>query len=117
METFETWRHETATELNQAKQELTAAGENLTAAEKARDLASAERLRIRAMLGALPQPIPGLLMTRVQPVERALHTAEGALTMAKQNVANARHRVEQLQDALDSLAAVLAPADTAEVPA
>jgi chromosome segregation ATPase len=115
METFQTWRHETAAELDEAKQALAAATEQLAATEGARDLAKAEQLRIRAMLGSLPQPVPALLTACLQPSEHALRKAEGALTMAKQNVVNSRHLVEDLQEALDRLASVLTSDEPQEV--
>ncbi len=115
METFETWKNEIATELDEAKQALTAATERRGAAETARDLARADQLRMRAMLDTMPQPIPTSLMMRTQPGQRALHTAEGALTLAKENVANAKRRVDDLQDAFDRLTAALAPVEPHEV--
>jgi hypothetical protein len=123
-EEFQTWHTEIEAELEAANHALVVTAEALSAAQLARNKAVAEQRRGALLLDGLasdrddaarlfgqrPSGLPTALASRLDPLKRAAHLAEGALTMAKQNVANAQWRIDDTKDALERLERAMTPA-------
>ena len=115
-EIFMTWRSEIEAELTEARAALATAQAELRDAQTAAADAQIERLTLTNTMGRLEhgRPVATALARRQQQRDADLRSAEGALTRAKQKVANALSLISDLSDALaqlDHVAPLPAPAD------
>lgn len=123
-EELQNWHAEILAELEAANRDLAASGEALAAAQLVRDAAISEQRRVAALLesmagdrerdahffGQRATGMPSALASRLDPVTRAAHAAEGGLSMAKQQMENIKRRVVDIQDALQRLDRAMNPA-------
>jgi hypothetical protein len=109
MEQLREWRDEIETELAAARQAAADAAEDLRTTTVARDVAHARTAAFRFALSGLRQPLPSALARRIEPLDRDVHSADGAVARATAMEANARVGVADLEDALSQLMRLLAP--------
>jgi hypothetical protein len=108
---FSAWAGEIAGELQEARQALAVATEELQAAEMARDVAVAQQRATQAaiMLADLRQPLAFALALRVQVSGEDAHAAAGVVGRCRSQVAAALARIADHEEGLDQLARILAP--------
>jgi hypothetical protein len=109
MEQLQTWRAEIGAELTEARQAAADAAADLRTTTVARDVAHARTAAFRFALSGLRQPLPSALARRIEPLDRDVHSADGAVARATAMEANARVGVADLEDALSQLMRLLAP--------
>lgn len=112
---FIIWRAEIEAEHTEALRELAEAKEALAAAQTARDTARAALLVLRAKLAPFAAPLPRTLAQRAQDAAQAAHQTEGALSLARQYVANARVSAERLAGDLEVATRFAGPIEAEEV--
>jgi hypothetical protein len=120
---FQAWAAEIQAELGEAMQALAEAETDLAAAQTTRDLARAEERRVTTLIervttaaqgenvhrlwGGHRPGTPTTLLRRRDPAARAADQAEGALSLAKQIVANAQRRADDAREALSILSGAM----------
>lgn len=109
VDTLQTWRSETAGELETARQVLADAIDAEAAAEESQRAAVAHRDAMRITLAPLRSPMSRALTLRLRDIDDAARAAENVLTRAKADVMIARTDASDLETALVEIASLINP--------